>query len=216
MMTTQPTMRRCNIPAGTLPPCDLEWGHDGEMHGNLGDGFFAREFDDEHKTRQAERQKARTHIVRRMPSEWPSREALDRAREAAILGPAPNVSWESLVVTLIDEVITRRLPTEDAKLEKHPHPAHLAEAIFKALCLVETFTQLARDRGDEHGAKAYAALVPQIEALEKAAVAARSEQDWRRLHQRANDALTELTKRGHSMSDLVTELEAKLRKEGQS
>lgn len=46
---------RCGIPAGTLPPCDLEWGHDGAMHANAGDGFYARTFENEHRRRQAVR-----------------------------------------------------------------------------------------------------------------------------------------------------------------
>lgn len=48
-------MKRCEIPAKTLPPCDLEWGHEGRMHANGGDGFYAREYDDEHRRRQAAR-----------------------------------------------------------------------------------------------------------------------------------------------------------------
>lgn len=47
--------KRCNIPARSLPPCDLEWGHDGRMHANAGDGFYALEYEDEHKRRQQER-----------------------------------------------------------------------------------------------------------------------------------------------------------------
>lgn len=44
----------CGIPAQTLPPCDLPWGHEGDMHGNLGDGFFAPEYLSEHHRRQRE------------------------------------------------------------------------------------------------------------------------------------------------------------------
>lgn len=47
--------KKCDIPAGTLPPCDMEWGHEGDMHGNAGDGFYAREFVGEHHRRQRER-----------------------------------------------------------------------------------------------------------------------------------------------------------------
>lgn len=50
---------RCGIPARTLPPCDLEWGHDGDMHANAGDGFYARDFDEEHARRQHERRETR-------------------------------------------------------------------------------------------------------------------------------------------------------------
>jgi hypothetical protein len=46
---------KCGIPARTLPPCDEEWGHDGDMHGNAGDGFYAHEYDAEHHRRQRER-----------------------------------------------------------------------------------------------------------------------------------------------------------------
>jgi len=45
----------CGIPARTLPPCDLEWGHEGDLHGNAGDGFYARDHDDEHHRRQTMR-----------------------------------------------------------------------------------------------------------------------------------------------------------------
>ena len=45
-------MKRCDIPACTLPPCDLEWGHDGDMHSNGGDGFYARDYEAEHRARQ--------------------------------------------------------------------------------------------------------------------------------------------------------------------
>lgn len=51
----------CKIPAKTLPPCDLEWGHEGDMHANCGDGFYARDYLDEHHRRQVKtkRRKAR-------------------------------------------------------------------------------------------------------------------------------------------------------------
>jgi hypothetical protein len=55
--------RRCGIPAMTLPPCDLPWGHDGERHANEGDGFYAREFEAEHRRRQEQRLKARAPAV---------------------------------------------------------------------------------------------------------------------------------------------------------
>jgi predicted RNase H-like HicB family nuclease len=42
----------CGIPARSLPPCDMEWGHDGDLHGSAGDGFYARDYDDEHHRRQ--------------------------------------------------------------------------------------------------------------------------------------------------------------------
>lgn len=51
----EPEKRLCGIPARTLPPCDLEWGHDGDMHGNRGDGFYAAQHLAEHRRRQAER-----------------------------------------------------------------------------------------------------------------------------------------------------------------
>ena len=45
----------CGIPGMVLPPCDLEWGHDGDIHSNAGDGFYGRAYLDEHRRRQAER-----------------------------------------------------------------------------------------------------------------------------------------------------------------
>ncbi len=44
--------RNCGIPAKTLPPCDLEWGHAGDQHANGSDGFYARDHDTEHHARQ--------------------------------------------------------------------------------------------------------------------------------------------------------------------
>ncbi len=48
----------CEIPAsgGMLgyAPCDLPWGHEGDMHANEGDGFYARQHDGEHHRRQRE------------------------------------------------------------------------------------------------------------------------------------------------------------------
>lgn len=47
---------RCGIPANTLPPCDLEWGHEGNMHANGGDGFYARDYEKEHACRRGHRE----------------------------------------------------------------------------------------------------------------------------------------------------------------
>jgi hypothetical protein len=52
-----PNDRRCGIPAKTLPPCDLEWGHDGDCHSNAGDGFYARDYEVEHHRRQKEKRR---------------------------------------------------------------------------------------------------------------------------------------------------------------
>jgi hypothetical protein len=46
--------KRCGIPAHTLPPCDLEWGHLGDMHSSGGDGFYAVDYDGVHEQRQQE------------------------------------------------------------------------------------------------------------------------------------------------------------------
>lgn len=35
-------MATCDVPSLTLGPCDLPRGHEGEMHGSAGDGFYAR------------------------------------------------------------------------------------------------------------------------------------------------------------------------------
>lgn len=62
----------CNIPARTLPPCDQPWGHPGMMHQNAGDGFYAREWEKEHKRRQkavtakAKKSKNRRYLVSAM------------------------------------------------------------------------------------------------------------------------------------------------------
>jgi hypothetical protein len=54
--------RSCGIPASGgmigYALCDLEWGHEGDIHGNAGDGFYARTHDVKHHRRQKERKKA--------------------------------------------------------------------------------------------------------------------------------------------------------------
>lgn len=52
--------RLCEIPARTLPPCDMEWGHEGDLHANAGDGFYARDYQEEHHRRQREMRAARS------------------------------------------------------------------------------------------------------------------------------------------------------------
>ena len=32
----------CGVPAMSLGPCDMPKGHEGDMHGSAGDGFYAR------------------------------------------------------------------------------------------------------------------------------------------------------------------------------
>lgn len=44
--------KKCDIPSRTLGPCDKEWGHDGDMHGSCGDGFYAQDHLKEHIRRQ--------------------------------------------------------------------------------------------------------------------------------------------------------------------
>lgn len=57
--------KRCDIPSLTLGTCDLEWGHDGDLHASAGDGFYARNHLELHHQRQHERKKrARKSIVR--------------------------------------------------------------------------------------------------------------------------------------------------------
>ena len=46
---------KCGIPSMTLGPCDLEWGHDGDMHSSKCDGFYASQYLDEHSARQKAR-----------------------------------------------------------------------------------------------------------------------------------------------------------------
>lgn len=54
-MTTSLTL--CKIPARTLPPCDLKYGHKGDKHSNAGDGFYAPEYNLMHHARQRETSK---------------------------------------------------------------------------------------------------------------------------------------------------------------
>ncbi|MBA2720767.1 MAG: hypothetical protein H0U52_16230 [Chloroflexi bacterium] len=43
----------CGVPSVTLGPCDLDWGHAGDMHSSACDGFFAWQHVAEHRRRQA-------------------------------------------------------------------------------------------------------------------------------------------------------------------
>ncbi len=45
----------CGIPSMTLGPCDRPWGHPGTMHASEGDGFYASQYEEEHKARQKTR-----------------------------------------------------------------------------------------------------------------------------------------------------------------
>ena len=90
--------RRCGVPARSLPPCDLEWGHDGDLHGSAGDGFYARDYDEEHHWRQgvlrelrdadearADRDAARAELTEALSAvkrEMREREAVRRERDA--------------------------------------------------------------------------------------------------------------------------------------
>lgn len=60
-------MKLCAIPANGgmigYAPCDQEWGHDGDLHSNEGDGYYSRHTDDEHHQRQKERMKIKNTIT---------------------------------------------------------------------------------------------------------------------------------------------------------
>jgi hypothetical protein len=55
--------RLCAIPAngGAIgyAPCEWQWGHEGDMHSNGGDGFYNRAHDEEHHRRQAAKRQAK-------------------------------------------------------------------------------------------------------------------------------------------------------------
>jgi hypothetical protein len=59
------TAKRCGIPANGgmigYAECDLEWGHDGMVHSNTGDGFYSPHTEKKHRRRQAKRRA--THRV---------------------------------------------------------------------------------------------------------------------------------------------------------
>ena len=42
----------CGIPSYNIGTCEEPWGHEGRMHSNGGDGFYARDYDEEHERRQ--------------------------------------------------------------------------------------------------------------------------------------------------------------------
>lgn len=46
-------MPKCKIPSNRVGACDQPWGHEGDMHQNAGDGFYAPDYADEHRRRQA-------------------------------------------------------------------------------------------------------------------------------------------------------------------
>jgi len=81
--------RTCGIPARSLPPCDDEWGHDGDLHSNAGDGFYAREYDEEHHRRQAEREL----IVETPPP--PDLDAVERSA-AGLLKISPQALYSTI------------------------------------------------------------------------------------------------------------------------
>ena len=84
------TTPRCNIPSATLPPCDLEWGHDGDQHSNDGDGFLARAYDDDHHLRQ---QMVRAHPFGSKAAEIPA---------TLVFTPQPNTDGERLTCVICD------------------------------------------------------------------------------------------------------------------
>ena len=49
---TRARVKRCGIPSHLIGTCDLAWGHDGIMHANDGDGFYAIEHEAKHRARQ--------------------------------------------------------------------------------------------------------------------------------------------------------------------
>jgi hypothetical protein len=46
--------KKCGIPSYNVGECDQEWGHEGRLHSNAGDGFYARDYDEEHQKRQTQ------------------------------------------------------------------------------------------------------------------------------------------------------------------
>lgn len=48
--------KKCGIQAAGgmigYAACELDWGHDGDVHDNAGDGFYSRQNDAEHHRRQ--------------------------------------------------------------------------------------------------------------------------------------------------------------------
>ena len=54
---------KCNIPSNLVGACDLEWGHDGAMHSNAGDGFYAKDYAGEHLERQMIRSSRTSEVM---------------------------------------------------------------------------------------------------------------------------------------------------------
>lgn len=51
----------CGIPSYNVGSCDLPVGHEGEMHSNAGDGFYARDYEGAHQAaQQAAKKKGRS------------------------------------------------------------------------------------------------------------------------------------------------------------
>ncbi len=59
-------MKKCGIRAagGMIghAACDLEWGHDGMVHYNGGDGFHSRQNEEKHRQRQEHRKSVETWL----------------------------------------------------------------------------------------------------------------------------------------------------------
>jgi len=118
---------KCEIPAMTLPPCDLEWGHDGDMHANGGDGFYAEQHLDEHRHRQDERALEDARAAGRADA-IASCEAVERAHQLVEL-----TDLRSEVARLRSENGELRVALEQMKkvkslLDFWPPPADLPSA----------------------------------------------------------------------------------------
>lgn len=55
----KPEPKVCGIPAAGgmigYAECEMEWGHEGDMHANGGDGYYSRTYEVEHRRRQKEK-----------------------------------------------------------------------------------------------------------------------------------------------------------------
>jgi len=100
---------RCNIPARSLPPCDLDWGHEGDLHGSAGDGFYARDHDDEHHRRQAARDDGESN----------AREVTAKEARAAVRQIDGYESQLETLEAFIDSVVSREASVrEEGRVEE--------------------------------------------------------------------------------------------------
>lgn len=115
-------MKKCGIPSYNVGVCDLEWGHEGRMHSNAGDGFYARDYDEEHQRRQTEKMLIVDSTAKPLPK---SACLMDGAYQQVTTLTMPemeewpeHIRWRGRIFTIYH--MTRAVsPSEDANRQQY-------------------------------------------------------------------------------------------------